>query len=102
MRLVWSERAQCRLDEEAESIARSRPSAVRLWLDEIDGAVERLERYPLSGRVLPEFPRMPVREVIHGGFRIVYLPEPDRIVIVTVKHSRQKMRRKDVNLRTLM
>jgi toxin ParE1/3/4 len=49
--------------------------------------VERLSRYPLSGRVVPEFKIKDLREVIHPPFRIVYRSDGKRVRIVRVWRS---------------
>ena len=51
--------------------------------------MQRLERFPKSGRVVPEVRREVIREVIHDDFRIIYRIDPERIAVLTVRHSRQ-------------
>ncbi len=101
MKVVWSQRAEARLECEADYIARDRPLVAIRWLREMRERVRRLETFPFSGRRVLEFPQLPVREVILPPFRVVYFPDRDVITIVNVKHSREKMRRHDVSLRDL-
>ncbi len=53
-------------------------------------AVERLARFPLSGRKIPELPVLEAREVVDGGYRIFYRAEPTRVYVIGVQHSRQE------------
>lgn len=89
MRIEWSPLAIGRIEEIASFIAQDRPQAAAEWIDAIFEVVQRLERFPESGREVPEVRRSTVREVIHGGYRIIYRVEPDRVAVLTVRHSRQ-------------
>jgi plasmid stabilization system protein ParE len=51
--------------------------------------VERLKDFPEQGRRVPEAKRADVREIFFKGHRIVYRIESKRIVILTVRHTRQ-------------
>lgn len=96
MKLVWSPRALDRLEEIASFIAQGRPKTAGEWVEEIFSVVRRLERFPGSGRVVPEVRRGTIREVIHGGFRIIYRVETEHLSVVTVRHSRQLTRPEDI------
>lgn len=89
MRLEWSPVALARVEEIASFLAQDRPAAAEEWVEEVFAAVQRLERFPESGRVVPEVRCAPIREVIHGAFRVIYQIEPPRIAVLTVRHSRQ-------------
>ena len=56
---------------------------VRL-VEKILGLVEDLRQYPDRGRVVPEFDRKNLREIIHPPFRIVYRRDRNRVRIVRV------------------
>ena len=71
--------------------------AIRVWyagqqvpevgerlLREIVAHAEHLADYPESGRVVPEFGLVQLREIIHPPFRIVYRLSEDRVRIVRV------------------
>lgn len=53
------------------------------------GVAERLAAFPSSGRAVPEIGDVDLREVIHLDYRIVYvyLPEEDRVEVLTVFHA---------------
>jgi plasmid stabilization system protein ParE len=50
-------------------------------------AVERVPRFPESGRIVPELNEQDVREVIHRPYRIVYRVIQNEVHIITVHHA---------------
>lgn len=98
MKLVWSPLALERIVEIGEYIAQDRPQAAADWVEEIFASVRRLGRFPASGRRLPESDRTDLREVIHGRYRVIYRVEPDRLVVLTVRHARRELRPDDPEL----
>lgn len=59
---------------------------------EIVSAVERLTDFPMSGRIVPEFGIVHLREIIHPPFRIVYRADKRAVRIVRVWRSEQAIR----------
>ena len=55
--------------------------------------LRRLERFPNSGRKVPEFPDLPYREVIVKPYRFFYRPQADTAWIVAVWHGAQRPER---------
>jgi addiction module RelE/StbE family toxin len=91
-RLFWSERARRDLREIRSFIELDDPAAAKRWVATIISAVERLTDLPLSGRVVPEAGRSDLREVIKGGYRIVYRVALTDIIILTVFKSHRAWR----------
>jgi plasmid stabilization system protein ParE len=58
---------------------------------EIVDAVLRLADFPESGRVVPEFGLVQLREIIHPPFRIVYRLDDERVRVVRVWRSERLM-----------
>jgi plasmid stabilization system protein ParE len=56
-------------------------------LREIVSHVEQLADFPESGRVVPEFGLVQLREIIHPPLRIVYRFDEDRVGVVRVWRS---------------
>lgn len=57
-------------------------------------AVDRLEAYPMLGRIVPEYDQENLREIIVGNYRVVYQFDGTDIGIVAVSHgSRNIVRR---------
>jgi len=51
--------------------------------------LSRLRRFPQSGRVLPEFPDLPFREVIGAPYRFFYRAKEKTVWIIAVWHGAQ-------------
>ena len=54
----------------------------------VEGLVQ-LRDFPESGRVVPEFPELPYREVLVTPYRFFYRVTDDGVWIVAVWHDRQ-------------
>lgn len=82
--LVWSQRAASDLRQIHAYIAFDKPRAASNFISTIKESVERLRRFPHSGRIVPELMRPDVREILVGNYRIVYKLEKRRVVVLTV------------------
>jgi plasmid stabilization system protein ParE len=89
VKVRWSPRALRDADEAAAYIAEDRPGAAERWLDGLFEAVQRLERFPLSGRIVPLSGAKQCREVLYGSYRIIYRAGRQGVEIVTVMHVRR-------------
>jgi plasmid stabilization system protein ParE len=65
-------------------IAHDRPQAARRFVERLRERARGAAQVPRAGRVVPEFRRDSVREVFEGNYRIVYLIERRRILVLTV------------------
>ena len=70
-------------------ILRENPAAARRFKQRAQTVLRRLERFPESGRVLPEFPDLPYREVIVGPYRFFYRIAGKTVWVVAVWHGAQ-------------
>ena len=68
---------------------RENPSAAGVFRQKIEKALLRLRRFPQSGRVLPEFPDLPFREIIVAPYRLFYRVKGKTIWVVAVWHGAQ-------------
>ena len=89
MKIIWSPLAIDRVAEIAQYIALDSPNSAQKWVDLIFQVVERLERFPKSGRIVPEIKQDDFREIIHGNYRIIYRLQSESVSILTVRHGRQ-------------
>ena len=72
-----------------EYIRRDSPAAAERFRVRAEEILRRLQRFPESGRIVPEFPDLPYREVIVRPYRFFYRVR-DRIVwVVAVWHGAQ-------------
>jgi plasmid stabilization system protein ParE len=70
-------------------IYRDNPSAAVSFREKAEKALSRLKKYQESGRLIPEFPDLPFREVIVRPYRFFYRIKGDTAWIVAVWHSAQ-------------
>ncbi|MFH1982435.1 MAG: type II toxin-antitoxin system RelE/ParE family toxin [Pseudomonadota bacterium] len=84
MRLFWTETAKNDLLAIRRYIASDNPVAAKRWIDRLKERTRAVIHAPLSGRIVPEFSRDDIRELIEGNYRIVYQVLVDRIVVLTV------------------
>jgi toxin ParE1/3/4 len=87
IQVIWSPQAVQELRAAIEYIRHDSPQAADRVRREIRNGTQRLARFPLSGRLLPEFPESGLREVIVRSYRIVYDLSADRVEILTVVHG---------------
>ena len=70
-------------------IRRDKPSAAVRFRNRTETVLRRLEDFPESGRVIPEFPELAYREVIISPYRFFYRIKEDLVWIVAVWHGAQ-------------
>ena len=70
-------------------IRRDKPSAAIGFRNKTEKILRRLEDFPESGRIIPEFPELPYREVIISPYRFFYKIKADTVWIVAVWHGAQ-------------
>jgi len=70
-------------------IRRDKPSAAVSFRRMAEEKLKRLERFPESGRRIPEFSDLPYREVIVSPYRFFYRIETNVVWIVAAWHSAQ-------------
>ncbi len=70
-------------------ILRGKLLAALSFRKKAEKSLSRLKRFPQSGRIIPEFPDLPFREVIVKPYRFFYKVKDKTIWIVAVWHSAQ-------------
>jgi toxin ParE1/3/4 len=70
-------------------IRRENPVATARFRQRAEQALRRLEQFPESGRVLPEFPDLPYREVVVPPYRFFYRITEATVWVVAVWHGAQ-------------
>ena len=70
-------------------IAADDPAAARRLRERAEESLSRLADYPESGRILPEFPDLPFREVVVSPYRFFYRVKDDGVWVVAAWHSAQ-------------
>jgi toxin ParE1/3/4 len=70
-------------------IRQDKPSAAVNFRNRTEKILRRLEEFPESGRIIPEFPELPFREVVISPYRFFYKIKIDVVWIVAVWHGAQ-------------
>ncbi len=65
------------------------PAAAAAMRTQAEASLSRLRKFPESGRVLPEFPDLPFREIVVAPYRFFYRVKSETVWIVAVWHSAQ-------------
>ncbi len=90
IRIVWTQPAVEDLESIHAYIARDSESYADAIVSEVFEAVERLRRFPLSGRTVPELSDVQTREIIRGNYRVIYDSRRDLVRILSVLHSARR------------
>ncbi len=88
----WSLTASTDLQEIEDFIARDSVFHAVTFVDCIVESTATLLKTPHIGRVVPEFNRQDLREVIFRGYRIVYLVQNNEVLILRVVHGARNLR----------
>jgi len=70
-------------------IRKDNPSAAVNFRKRTEIILRRLEEFPESGRIIPEFPELPYREMIISPYRFFYKIKIDIVWIVAMWHGAQ-------------
>jgi toxin ParE1/3/4 len=92
-RLIWTEPALADLEAMADYIALDNSTAARRLVGRVFESVERLERFPNSGKRPPELPRSPYRELAVTPCRVFYRVENDAVFLLYVMRAERLLRR---------
>ncbi|MGH7592831.1 MAG: type II toxin-antitoxin system RelE/ParE family toxin [Gemmatimonadales bacterium] len=88
----WSEEAFADLEAIHAYIARDSDHYASRTVERILQAVDRLEMFPELGRIVPEFQRSDIRELIVGAYRIVYHVDVASVGLITIIHGARLLR----------
>jgi len=86
-RVIWTREAVEDVEAIKAYVARDSVRYATLLAERIVAAVDRLESFPESGRVVPEVGDESLREIIQGAYRIVYRIQAESVQVVTVYHA---------------
>ena len=87
--IKWTKRGQNRFREQQDYITNENCHEVALeWGRRVIDATRKLDKFPLSGRIVPEIGRHEIRElIIDGHFRIIYKVRRDFCDILPIRHT---------------
>ena len=88
-KLIWSPAARDDLHDIVVFIAHDDSDRAMSFGYELISEIDRLQEFPESGRIVPEYRNALIREIIFRPYRIVYRVHPDSKVceIARIWHS---------------
>ena len=89
MKVLFTPSARTQFLSALSYIRKDKPSAAVNFRKRSEELLRRLEDFPESGRIVPEFPELPYREVIIPPYRFFYRIKDDIVWMVAVWHSAQ-------------
>jgi plasmid stabilization system protein ParE len=91
VKIIWTEPALDDIHSIIEFIAQASVYYADLTARGILYAPKRIKKFPLSGRIVPEFCDTTIREIIHGSYRIIYKTNDSKCFVVAVKEKIQDL-----------
>jgi toxin ParE1/3/4 len=86
-KVSWAPSALDDIDAIAEFISRDSVDRAALFVTRMFEITDRLQEFPLSGRVIPEIGDQYCREIVYGSYRIMYRVEGNDVWITAVVHG---------------
>jgi addiction module RelE/StbE family toxin len=86
-KVTWAPSALDDIDAIAEYIARDSIDRAALFVTRLFEITDRLQEFPLSGRVIPEIGEQSCREIIYGSYRIMYRVDDNDVWITGIVHG---------------
>jgi addiction module RelE/StbE family toxin len=96
--VTWTPKAQNDLQAAYEYIARDSRRLAEAFVLRVEAAVDRLAAFPESGRMVPEFRRRDIREVIVQRYRVFYRIRAGNVEVLSVLHGARDIRASDLPL----
>lgn len=90
MKIRWTEHAVGELLSIGRYVAHRDVQAARRLVARLRSSIKRLSKHPFSGRMVPEFERDELREVIELHYRIVYLVKEKEVLVLSVFDSHRE------------
>lgn len=97
VKIVWTEISIIDLKEIFDFIADNSVKYASITTQNIYQRTQELIQNPNLGRIVPEFKKKTIRELIFGNYRIIYRIKNERqIDILRVFHSARLLKRKSI------
>lgn len=86
-KVVWTEKSEKSLKAIYDYIYKDSKFYAGRFINSLIKSAEKLELFPLMGRVVPEFNNDGLRELIYYNYRVVYRVNLDLVEILLVINS---------------
>jgi toxin ParE1/3/4 len=98
VQIKWTRQAIGDLKGIAEYISKDSVQYARLQVLRIKKRTEILKTHKKIGRIVPEFERLDIRELIEGNYRIIYkVVSFEQIDILTIHHSARDLSGREIS-----
>lgn len=87
VKIRWTELAIDDLKNIHDYISKESIVYANNMIEKIVSRVDQIEQFPESGRIVPEFRKRSLRELIEGSYRIIYKIHRQYIGIIRIHHS---------------
>lgn len=84
MTVRWTERALADLQRIGDRIAEDSKQVASAWVARLWSRAEEVQDFPTSGRMVPEFGRADIREVMLRRYRIIYRVDAAEVVVLAI------------------
>ena len=91
MEVYWTDKALSQLDAIYEYIAQDVPIYALSVVDKITARSAQLSAFPQSGRAIPEYEDVELRELIEPPYRLLYRVNGERIDVIAIFHGAQRL-----------
>jgi plasmid stabilization system protein ParE len=91
MKLEWTEPSLLDMESIRDYISKDSEYYAAQFIGRIIEAAETLPELPRRGRIVPEAENEAIRELLFQSYRIMYLVETDRVLILTVLHGSREI-----------
>lgn len=91
-RVVWSRLALADVDSIAAYIARDSAAYASAVVKKILESTRILNRFPDSGRQVPEFQDRAIRELLVYSYRVIYRVSEEEVLVLAVIHGKRDLR----------
>ena len=91
--VVWTEPAWDDLLAAADYIARDSEHYAASFVQEVKDAAASLAEFAERGQVVPELADQTIRELLVMPYRLVYRISPERVIVLSLIHGAQRIRR---------
>ena len=101
MEVIWTNQALHKLNKFADYIAQDDVLTAEKWALKLIEKTDQLIEQPESGRIVPEYNKSNLRELIFGNYRVIYRirENENTIYIQTVWHVWQQSPESSAGLR---
>lgn len=91
MEVIFTDRFLDRVEEFSDYIALDNIPKAVAWTEDIFNNCQKLQANSNIGRMVPEFRRPEIRELIHGDYRLIHEVKASQIDMLTVWHTSQRL-----------